>query len=97
MGDVKKTKKSNSFAKKIEIVRVNERLRIRFVLERDGQSKAVKFVEQMITQYQKCLRYKNPAKTGAKYHYARNDDSLHEFVGSILEGKSFLRTVLKNN
>jgi hypothetical protein len=89
--------KNNSFTEKVEAIKIKERARIRFVLERDGEDKTIEFIKRMILQYQKCLRYKNPAKTGAKYHYARNNDYLHEFVGSIIEGKSFLEMMSKNN
>lgn len=88
-----RSEKSIKYRQKVNLVRCKERHRINSLIDRDGLSKAVFFAEKTMIQYLTCLAYKNKTKIGPKYHYSRNSEYRHEFVGSILELKLFLKEV----
>jgi hypothetical protein len=85
--------KNKLYREKVEFSRLQERSRINFLIDRDSLDSCVLFVKRTLTQYKKCLAWRNPSKIGSKYHYSRNSEYRHQFIGSVLEFKLFLKEV----
>lgn len=91
MSKTLETTERTAYRHRVALVRSRERDRLNFVVARDGLTKGIEFAQRTLRQYAACLHYRNRSHVGSKYHFARNKEYRHEFVGSVLELSLFLR------